>query len=76
MSVPERTIRRWVAQMRREGTSAIEPQRRGRRTGEAAALNVRQMRRIEGMVLGKMPDQLRLSFYGSSVKSVGQFRLG
>ena len=31
MSVPERTIRR-------EGTSAIEPQRRGRRAGEAAGL--------------------------------------
>ena len=71
MSVPERTIRRWVAQMRREGTSVIEPQRRGRRAGEAAALNVRQMRRIEGMVRGKMPDQLRLSFYLWTREAVG-----
>ena len=43
MSVPERTIRRWVA----------------------------QMRRIEGMALGKMPDQLQLSFYLWTREAVG-----
>ena len=63
MSLPERTIRRWVAQMKREGGTAIEPKRRGRKAGEAAALNARRMKRIESIVLGKMPDQLRLPFY-------------
>jgi transposase len=71
MSLPERTIRRWVAQMKREGGTDIEPKRRGRRAGEAAALNVRQMKRIEGMVLGKMPDQLRLPLYLWTREAVG-----
>ena len=71
MSLPDRTIRRWVAQMRREGTTTIEPKRRGRTAGKAAALNVRQMKRIETMVIGKMPDQLRLPFYLWTREAVG-----
>lgn len=43
MSVPERTIRRWVAHMRSAGVASLEPKRRGRRVGEASALGVRQM---------------------------------
>ena len=71
MSLPERTIRRWVARMKREGGTTIEPKRRGRRAGEAAALNARQMKRIESIVLGKMPDQLRLPFYLWTREAVG-----
>ena len=71
MSVPERTIRRWVAQMRSAGVKSLEPKRRGRRAGEASALGVRQMKRIETMVLGKMPDQLRLPFYLWTREAVG-----
>ena len=71
MSVPERTIRRWVAQMRSAGVKRLEPKRRGRRAGEASALGVRQMKRIETMVLGKMPDQLRLPFYLWTREAVG-----
>ena len=71
MSLPERTIRRWVAQMKREGGTTIEPKRRGRKAGEAAALNVRRMKRIESIVLGKMPDQLRLPFYLWTREAVG-----
>jgi len=71
MSLPERTIRRWVAQMRSAGVKSLEPKRRGRRAGEASALGVRQMKRIETMVLGKMPDQLRLPFYLWTREAVG-----
>ena len=71
MSVPERTIRRWVAQMRSAGVKSLEPKRRGRRAGEASALGVPQMKRIETMVLGKMPDQLRLPFYLWTREAVG-----
>lgn len=71
MSVPERTIRRWVAQMRAAGVDQLEPKRRGRRAGEASALGVRQMKRIETIVLGKMPDQLRLPFYLWTREAVG-----
>ena len=63
LSLPERTIRRWVALMRAQGVKQLEPKRRGRRAGEASALGVRQMKRIETMVVGRMPDQLRLPFY-------------
>lgn len=63
LSLPERTIRRWVALMRAQGVEQLEPKRRGRRAGEASALGVRQMKRIETMVVGRMPDQLRLPFY-------------
>ena len=71
MSVPERTIRRWVAQMRSAEVTSLEPKRRGRRAGVASALGVRQMKRIETMVLGKMPDQLRLPFYLWTREAVG-----
>ena len=71
MSLPERTIRRWVAQMKREGGTAIEPKRRGRKAGEAAALNARRMKRIESIVLGKMSDQLRLPFNLWTQEAVG-----
>ena len=71
MSLPERTIRRWVAQMRSAGVKSLEPKRRGRRAGEASALGVPQMKRIETMVLGKMPDQLRLPFYLWTREAVG-----
>lgn len=69
--VPERTIRRWVALLRRQGVEQLEPKRRGRRAGEASALGVRQMKRIETMVIGKMPDQLRLPFYLWTREAVG-----
>ena len=71
LSVPERTIRRWVAQMRAEGVDQLEPKRRGRRAGEASALGARQMKRIETMVIGKMPDQMRLPFYLWTREAVG-----
>ena len=71
LSVPERTIRRWVALLRQLGVEQLEPKRRGRRAGEASALGVRQMKRIETMVLGKMPDQLRLPLYLWTREAVG-----
>lgn len=71
MSLPDRTIRRWVAQMRRDRTTTIEPKLRGRRAGEASKLNLRQMARIKTIVIGKMPDQLRLPFYLWTREAVG-----
>ncbi len=40
LSVPERTIRRWVALLRQLGVEQHEPKRRGRSAGEASALNL------------------------------------
>ena len=70
--IPDRSIRRWVAQMRREGVASIEPKRRGRVTGEVSELKPRQAERIKALVIGKMPDQLKLPFYLWTREAVGQ----
>ena len=70
--IPDRSIRRWVAQMRREGVASIEPKRRGRVAGEVSELKPRQAERIRALVIGKMPDQLKLPFYLWTREAVGQ----
>lgn len=70
--VTDRSIRRWVAQMRREGTQTITAKRRGRRVGQAAKLTQRQEQRIRALVVGKMPDQLKLPFYLWTRQAVGE----
>jgi transposase len=61
--VGARSVRRWVAQIKVDGPEAIAPKRRGRRTGEAGALTARQAERIKRLVIGRLPDQLKLPFY-------------
>jgi transposase len=61
--VADRSIRRWVAQMRRQRTLGIVAKVRGRRPGQAGKLTQQQARRIRQLVVGKMPDQLKLPFY-------------
>jgi transposase len=58
-----RSVRRWAAQIKADGPQAIAPKRRGRRTGEAGALTRRQAERIKRLIIGKLPDQLKLPFY-------------
>jgi len=70
--IPDRTIRRWVAQMRREGVQSLEPKRRGRTAGEVSQLRPKQAQRIKALVIGKMPDQLKLPFYLWTREAVGQ----
>jgi transposase len=70
--IPDRTIRRWVAQMRREGVERIEPKRRGRVAGEVSELKRRQAERIKALVIGRMPDQLKLPFYLWTREAVGR----
>ena len=70
--IPDRTIRRWVSQMRREGVVSIEPKRRGRIAGEVSELRPRQAARIKALVIGKMPDQIKLPFYLWTREAVGQ----
>jgi len=48
--IPDRSIRRWVAQMRREGVTRIEPKRRGRVAGEVSELKARQAERIKALI--------------------------
>jgi transposase len=57
-----RAVNKWVALDKAGGLRALKPKRRGRRAGEGA-LTEKQAGRICGLILGKMPDQLKLPFY-------------
>jgi transposase len=70
-SIPDRSIRRWVAQMRRDKVDRIVPKRRGRRMGTVSQLSPRQAARLRAMIVGKMPEQLHLSFYLWTRQAVG-----
>lgn len=68
----DRTIRRWVARLKREGTTQYEPAVRGRRPGQAGKLTEKQAQHIKRLVVGKMPDQLKLPFYLWTREAVGR----
>src|SRR3954453_6368430 len=57
-----RAVNKWVALEKLGGLRALKAKRRGRRAGEGA-LNDKQAARIYQLILGKMPDQLKLPFY-------------
>lgn len=57
-----RAVNKWVALDKAGGLRALRPKRRGRRAGEGR-LNAAQSARIRQLIIGKMPDQLKLPFY-------------
>ncbi|MHB1765551.1 MAG: IS630 family transposase [Gammaproteobacteria bacterium] len=57
-----RAVSKWVRIDRAGGLRALKLKRRGRRPG-AGRLNGRQAARLSAMIVGKMPDQLKLPFY-------------
>jgi len=57
-----RAVNQWIGRDRAGGLKALKAKRRGRPVG-AGRLSTRQAARIRGLVLGKMPDQLKLPFY-------------
>ena len=57
-----RAVNKWVALDKAGGLRALKPKRRGRPSG-AGRLNAKQAARIRSLVIGKMPDQLKLPFY-------------
>jgi len=70
-SIGLRTIGRWVGQMRKAGTTQLEPKPRGRRAGEVSELDARRAHRIRKIIVGKMPEQLLLPFYLWTREAVG-----
>lgn len=60
--VSVRAVNKWVAKDKVGGLRALKAGRRGRRTGEGR-LNAEQSARMRAMIVGKMPDQLKLPFY-------------
>jgi transposase len=57
-----RAVNAWVARSKAGGLSALKPKRRGRPRGKGR-LNAKQAAHIRRVVIGKMPDQLKLPFY-------------
>lgn len=57
-----RAVNKWVALDKAGGLRALKPKRQGRPSG-AGRLNAKQAARIRALVIGKMPDQLKLPFY-------------
>ena len=61
-AVSLRAVNKWVALAKVGGLRALKPRRRGRRP-ERAGSTAGQSARIRGLIVGKMPDQLKLPFY-------------
>lgn len=57
-----RAVNSWMAQDRAGGLRALKARRRGRPVG-GGRLTAQQASGIQGLVLSKLPDQLRLPFY-------------
>jgi transposase len=57
------SVVQWAKAERCGGEPALAPKRRGRRAGEAGKLSAKQGERMRALVVGKMPDQLKLPFY-------------
>ena len=57
------SVVQWVNTHRSHGTKALLAKPRGRRVGEAGKLTATQAKRIRALVVGKMPEQLKLPFY-------------
>lgn len=57
------SVVQWAKACRQAGEQALAAKPRGRRTGEAGKLSAKQSERMRKLVVGKMPDQLKLPFY-------------
>lgn len=56
------SVFKWLAAYREGGEDALAGHRRGRRTGQGAALTVGEAARVVGWIQGRCPEQLRLPF--------------
>lgn len=66
-----RAVNKWVAQSKAGGLGALKPKRQGRPTG-TGRLTAKQTTHIRRVVIGKMPNQLKLPFYLWTRVAVGQ----
>lgn len=57
-----RAVSKWMRLDREGGLRALTLKRRGRRPGEGR-LNAKRAGRIRSLIIGKLPDQLKLPFY-------------
>lgn len=57
-----RAVNQWIARDRAGGLKALKAKRRGRPIG-GGRLSVKQAARLRTLVIGRMPEQLKLPFY-------------
>jgi transposase len=57
------SVVQWAKMHRDTGTRALAAKPRGRRVGEAGKLSTKQCERMRALIVGKMPEQLKLPFY-------------
>jgi transposase len=57
------SVVQWAKVHRSAGARALGAKQRGRRSGEAGKLSAKQSQRMRALVVGKMPEQLKLPFY-------------
>jgi transposase len=69
--IADRSIRRWIAHCKVHDTQSYTPTVRGRRAGEGGKLSPKQAQKIKAIVVGKMPDQIKLPFYLWTRQAVG-----
>lgn len=58
-----RAVNKWMAIDKVGGLRALTPKRRGRRLGQGGRLRVAHAQRIRSLIVGKLPNQLKLPFY-------------
>jgi transposase len=58
-----RAVNKWMAIDKVGGLRALKPKRRGRRLGQGGRLRIAHAQRIRSLIVGKLPDQLKLPFY-------------
>ena len=58
-----RAVNKWMAIDKVGGLRALKPKRRGRRLGQGGRLRSAHAQRIRSLIVGKLPDQLKLPFY-------------
>ncbi len=61
--VADRSIRRWIAHCKQHESSTYTPAVRGRKAAQGGKLTAKQAEKIKAIVIGKMPDQIKLPFY-------------
>lgn len=58
-----RAVNKWMAIDKVSGLRALTLKRRGRRLGQGGRLRVAHAQRIRSLIVGKLPNQLKLPFY-------------
>ena len=64
------TVLNWIRVWKASGEDALELGKRGRRSGDGRLLTLAQEEKLKSLIIGKMPDQLKLPFALWTRKSI------